>query len=145
MTKKQVEGNAKRQRFSAKFKQQALLRAIKHGAPAAARDLGLQTAQLYAWRAQSQSDSQETEARQLPQSEAAQLKRELARLEAENALLKKAAAYFAVKDISIFPSGDATDTNRSATTACRAWPNSCSVPVRSKRRVRSSSIWPRRI
>lgn len=50
MTEKRVEDKARRLRHSAEFKRQALLRATKDGVPAAARDLGLQPAQLYAWR-----------------------------------------------------------------------------------------------
>ena len=95
MTKKKVEAKAGRTRYSAEFKQQALLRAIKDGVPATAKDLGLQAAQLYAWRGKSQQQGQDAEAQRLMQSEAARLKREVARLEEENAFLKKAAAYFA--------------------------------------------------
>ena len=53
MTKKQ-EGKKGRTRYSAEFKQQALLRAQRDGVVVAARDLGLQGAQLYAWRGQQQ-------------------------------------------------------------------------------------------
>ena len=95
MTTKKMEGKAKRQRFSAEFKQQALLRSVKDGVTVVARDLGLQPAQLYAWRAKSQQAGQDADAQRLLQSEAARLKREVARLEEENAFLKKAAAYFA--------------------------------------------------
>ncbi|MGB3462382.1 MAG: transposase [Rhodanobacter lindaniclasticus] len=97
MTKKKVPAQAKaeRKRHSPEFKQQALLRAVKDGVPVAARDLGLEPAQLYAWRAKAQQQGQDAEALQLQQSEVTRLKRELARLEEENAFLKKAAAYFA--------------------------------------------------
>lgn len=96
MTKKAAEGSVKkRTRFSAEFKQQALLRAVKDGVPAVARDLGLQPAQLYAWRAQAQQQGEDAEAQRLAQSEAARLRREVTRLEEEVAFLKKAAAYFA--------------------------------------------------
>ena len=95
MSRKKVEAKAERKRFSAEFKQQALLRAVKDGIPAVARDLGLEPAQLYAWRAKAQQQGQDTEAQRLQQSETARLKREVARLEEENAFLKKAAAYFA--------------------------------------------------
>ena len=96
MTKKAVEGKAKsRTRFSAEFKQQALLRAVKDGVPAVARDLGLQPAQLYAWRAKAQQQGEDAQAQRLAQSEAARLRREVTRLEEEVAFLKKAAAYFA--------------------------------------------------
>lgn len=72
-----------------------MLRALKDGVPTAAKDLGLQAAQLYAWRGKAQQQDQDAEAQRLMQSEAARLKREVARLEEENAFLKKAAAYFA--------------------------------------------------
>lgn len=96
MTKKKVEAKKQeRTQYSAEFKQQALLRAVKEGIPTVAQDLGLEPAQLYAWRAKSQQHGQDAQAQQLMQSELARLKRELARVEEENAFLKKAAAYFA--------------------------------------------------
>ena len=95
MSRKKVETKVERKRFSIEFKQQALLRAVKDGIPAVARDLGLEAAQLYAWRAKAQQQGQDAEAQRLQQSETARLKREVARLEEENAFLKKAAAYFA--------------------------------------------------
>ena len=93
MTKKKAE--ATRTRHSAEFRQQALQRAVKDGVPTAARDLGLQPAQLYAWRAKAQLQGQDAETQRTMAAEQARLKRELARLEEENAFLKKAAAYFA--------------------------------------------------
>lgn len=92
---KQIEGKTGRKRYSTEFKQQALLRAQKDGVAVTARDLGLQAAQLYAWRGQLQQQGQDEEVQRLAQSEAARLRREVARLEEENAFLKKAAAYFA--------------------------------------------------
>ena len=94
MTKK-AEAKRERKRYSAEFKQQALLRAVKDGVSVAAHDLGLQPAQIYAWRGQVQRQGQDAEAQRLMHSEHARLKRELVRLEEENAFLKKAAAYFA--------------------------------------------------
>lgn len=94
-TKKTVGSKGRRTRFSAEFKQQALLRAVKDGVPAAAQELGLEPAQLYAWRSKAQQQGQSDEAQRLQQSELARLRRELARVEEENAFLKKAAAYFA--------------------------------------------------
>ena len=94
-TKKTTGSKTKRSRFSTEFKQQALLRAAKDGVPAVARELGLEPAQLYAWRSKAQQQSQNDEAQRLQQSELARLRRELARVEEENAFLKKAAAYFA--------------------------------------------------
>ena len=94
-TKKTVGSKGRRTRFSAEFKQQALLRAVKDGVPTAARELGLEPAQLYAWRSKAQQQGQNDEAQRLQQSELVRLRRELARVEEENAFLKKAAAYFA--------------------------------------------------
>ena len=48
MTRKKSETKRERKQFSTEFKQQALLRAVKDGIPAVARDLGLEAAQLYA-------------------------------------------------------------------------------------------------
>ena len=94
-TKKTVGSKGRRTRFSAEFKQQALLRAVKDGVPAAAQELGLEPAQLYAWRSKAQQQGQSDEAQRLQQSELARRRRELARVEEENAFLKKAAAYIA--------------------------------------------------
>ena len=97
MTKKKVEAKKQeRTQYSAEFKQQALLRAVKKGIPAVAQDWGWsRLSWLYAWRAKSRQHGQDAQAQQLMQSELARLKRELARVEEENAFLKKAAAYFA--------------------------------------------------
>jgi transposase len=95
MTSKKGAAKSERKRPSAEFKQQALLRAVKDGVPTAARELGLEPAQLYAWRTKSRQQGQDDEVQRLQQAENARLKRELARLEEENAFLKKAAAYFA--------------------------------------------------
>lgn len=47
MTKKKVEAKKQgRTRYSAEYKQQALLRAVKEGIPAVALDLGLEPAQF---------------------------------------------------------------------------------------------------
>ncbi|MBL8298448.1 MAG: transposase [Rhodanobacteraceae bacterium] len=54
-----------------------MLRAVKDGVPAVARDLGLDPAQLYAWRAKAQQQAQDAEAQRLIQSEHARLKREV--------------------------------------------------------------------
>jgi transposase len=94
-TKQVVVSKRERTRFSDEFKKQALLRAVSEGVPEAARGLGLQPAQLYAWRAKAQQTGQNEEVQRLQHCETARLKRELARLEEENAFLKKAAAYFA--------------------------------------------------
>lgn len=51
MTKKKVPAPAQRKRHIPEFKQQALLRAVKDGVLVAARDLGIDPALLYGWRA----------------------------------------------------------------------------------------------
>ena len=89
MVKNQAEAKPARRRYSTEFKQQALLRAINDGVGTAARDLGLEPAQIYAWRARSRLEGRSEEEQRLLHSEQAQLKRELARLEEENAFLKR--------------------------------------------------------
>ncbi len=95
MPEKTTESQKARKQFSQEYEQQALLRAAKDRVTLAACDLGLQPAQLYAWRGKSQQQAQDGQAQQVLQAEHARIKRELARLEEENAFLKKAAAYFA--------------------------------------------------
>lgn len=73
MPRKRVVAKVQRKRFSTEFKQQALLRAVKDGIPAVARDLGLEPAQLCAWRAKAQQQGKDAEAQRLQQSEAARL------------------------------------------------------------------------
>jgi transposase len=94
-TKSKTVGKQGRKRHSPEFKQQALARAAQDGVAVAAKDLGLPESQLYAWRAKARLAGQTSEEQRLQQSEHARLKREVARLEEENAFLKKAAAYFA--------------------------------------------------
>ncbi len=94
----------KRQTFSREFKLEAV-RLLKEGKKAGsdlARELGIKRNQLYKWKdeidahgeeafpGQGRRTSTETQA-----TENAQLKRELARLQEENEILKKAAAFFA--------------------------------------------------
>jgi transposase len=84
-----------RKHYSNEFKQQALIRAERDGVAVAARELGLKPEQIYGWRSANRQRSQEGEVQRLEQAEFSRLKREVARLEEENAFLKKAAAYFA--------------------------------------------------
>jgi transposase len=93
--KKKVVQKARRKQYSREFKQQALLRAERDGVAQAAQDLGLPEGQLYTWRGKAKREGQTSEEQRLLQSEHARLKREVSRLEEENAFLKKAAAYFA--------------------------------------------------
>lgn len=84
-----------RNQYSPEFKKQALERAEKDGVAVAARDLNLKESQLYTWRQKQRLEGQTSEEQKLQHAELAKLKREVARLEEENAFLKKAAAYFA--------------------------------------------------
>ncbi len=94
-SKTKTPAKASRTRYSTEFKQQALARAGQDSVAVAAKDLGLQESQIYAWRTKARLEGQTSEEQRLLQSEQARLKREVARLEEENAFLKKAAAYFA--------------------------------------------------
>ena len=91
--KKEVKKS--RHQYSPEFKKQALDWAEKDGVPAAARDLKLKESQLYAGRQKRRLEGLTTEEQKQQQGELARLKRDVARLEEENAFLKKAAAYFA--------------------------------------------------
>jgi transposase len=84
-----------RNQYSPEFRKQALERAEKDGVAATARDLNLNEGQLYAWRQKQRLQGLTTEDQKLQHAELARLKRDLARVEEENAFLKKAAAYFA--------------------------------------------------
>lgn len=82
-------------RYSPEFKKQALERTDKEGIATVARALGLKESRLYGWRQKRRLEGLTTEEQKLQQGELARLKRDVARLEEENAFLKKAAAYFA--------------------------------------------------
>ena len=84
-----------RNQYSPEFKKQALDRVEQDGIPAVARDLNLKESQLYAWRQKKRLEGLTSEEEKLQHAEIARLKRDLSRLEEENAFLKKAAAYFA--------------------------------------------------
>lgn len=96
----------KRKRFTKKFKLEALrlLEQGKHSGAALARELGVRRNQLYKWRREVQLRGEE-EAFKGPGRNAATenvteltaLRKRVARLEEENAILKKAEAYFSVK------------------------------------------------
>ena len=60
----------------------------------AAKDLGIAESILYSWRAKQKQGGTPLEHQKLQQAEMARLKREISRLEEENAFLKKAATYF---------------------------------------------------
>ena len=93
--KAKKEATKTRNQYSPEFKKQALARAEQDGVAATARDLNLKESQLYAWRQKRRLEGLTSEEQKLQQGEMARLKRDLSRLEEENAFLKKAAAYFA--------------------------------------------------
>lgn len=84
-----------RRRYTAEFKTEALALSARVGAATAAEQLGLETAQLYAWRSQARRQQDRGEAERQLATENARLKRQLAERDEELAILKKAAAYFA--------------------------------------------------
>jgi transposase len=83
-----------RQKYSPQFKDQALERAAKDGVPKASKDLGIPEPMLYSWRTKQKQGGSSLENQKLQQAEMARLKREVDRLEEENAFLKKVAQYF---------------------------------------------------
>lgn len=83
-----------RQKYSPQFKDQVLERIAKEGVPKTAKDLGLAEAMLYSWRSKQKQGGSPLENQKLQQAEMARLKREVDRLEQENAFLKKVATYF---------------------------------------------------
>lgn len=83
-----------RKKYSPQFKDQAVERAKKDGVPQVAKDLGIPESMLYYWRSQKHKGGDTIENQKLQQAEMARLKREVERLEQENAFLKKVATYF---------------------------------------------------
>lgn len=83
-----------RKKYSPQFKDQAVERAKKDGVPQVAKDLGIPEPMLYYWRAQKNKGGDTIENQKIQQAEMARLKREVDRLEQENAFLKKVATYF---------------------------------------------------
>ena len=78
-----------RKRTSDEFKDQALKRAEQDGVALVARDLGIAKTQITAWWRKRQIEGAVTEKERLKEAELARLKRDMARLEEENAFLKK--------------------------------------------------------
>lgn len=88
-----------RRRFTREFKMQAVKRLLEggRGLSEIATELGVGTAQLSAWRTEylAAGTAEALAARRAEQAEAQRLKREVKRLEEENLILRKAAAFFA--------------------------------------------------
>lgn len=92
----------KRPSYTKEFKLEAVRLLERGEKPAAdlARELGIRRNQLYKWQeqvsAKGKADAFPGHGRRAgTEAEAARLRREVARLEEENAILKKAAVYFA--------------------------------------------------
>lgn len=84
-----------RKQYSAEYKSEALALAARVGVTAAAKQLGVNESQLYAWRGKVRREQGQGEAERQLAAENARLKRQLAEQAEELAILKKAAAYFA--------------------------------------------------
>ncbi len=85
----------KRKYHTPEFKAEALRLAEKTSIPSAARELGLQVSQLYAWRSAALRKKTVSERESPLATEVARLKRQLAVQAEELEILKKAATYFA--------------------------------------------------
>ena len=94
MNEKSPKQEKVRQKYSPQFKDQAVDRAAKDGIPQVAKDLGIAESMLYYWRTQKNRGGDTIENQKLQHAEMARLKREVNRLEEENAFLKKVAQYF---------------------------------------------------
>ena len=94
-----MEKQGKRRRFTAEYKAEAVRRLSESGKglQAVADELGLHVNQLRTWRnEQLAAGSAEALARQKAEAaELVRLRREVKRLEQENEILKRAAAFFA--------------------------------------------------
>ena len=88
-----------RRRFTAEFKAQAVKRLLDggKGLSEVATELGLSTGQLSTWRTEhlAAGSAAALAARKAEEAETLRLKRENKRLEEENLILRKAAAFFA--------------------------------------------------
>ena len=88
-----------RRRFTSEFKAQAVKRLLEGGKGLAevATELGLSPGQLGGWRNEhlAAGSAEALAARKAEEAETLRLKRENKRLEEENLILKKAAAFFA--------------------------------------------------
>jgi transposase len=88
-----------RRRFTREFKMQAVKRLLEggRGLSEIATELGIGTAQLSAWRTEylAAGTAEALAAGRAEQAETQRLKREVKRLEEENLILRKAAAFFA--------------------------------------------------
>lgn len=95
MSKTKGEEKVLRRRHAPEYREEALALAARIGVSKAAVQLGLSPSQIYSWRTKGQEQVTQSEREQQLAIENARLKRELAEQQEENAILKKAAVYFA--------------------------------------------------
>lgn len=84
-----------RKQHTPEFRHEFLKLAERIGVAAATRELSLYESQLYNWRSKQQNQLSSFEREQEMFAEIARLKRQLAELDEELAILQKAATYFA--------------------------------------------------
>lgn len=89
MGKQKAKVTTQRNRYSAEYRQEALLLAGKIGVAAAARELGLHDSQLYGWRAKAEVERSRSESEKQQSVEIVRLKRQLAEQSEELTILKK--------------------------------------------------------
>jgi len=78
-----------RRRYSAEYRQEAVVLVDKIGVAAAAKQLGLHESQLYLWRSKTREQSDKSELAQQQMLEIAKLKRQLAERDEELAIIKR--------------------------------------------------------
>lgn len=94
MNKNNPNQDKSRKKYSPQFKDQVVERAEKEGVAQVSKDLDIPESMIYYWRSQRRNGGNSIENQKLQQAELARLKREVGRLEEENAFLKKVATYF---------------------------------------------------
>ena len=95
MSKQKPTDKKARRQYTDEFKQEALGLAERIGIAKASEKLGVAESQLYYWRSKMRSRMSQGDREQQQAAEIVRLKRQLAEREEENAILKKAAQYFA--------------------------------------------------
>ena len=84
-----------RRTYNDEYRAEALKLADSVGATEAARQLGIQSSQIYSWHTKARVKQSQSQVEKNLLTENAKLKRELAERQEEVAILKKASAYFA--------------------------------------------------
>lgn len=95
MTKSTAVKNKPRNQYTYEFREQAFSLADTVGVAQAARELNHYESQRYTWRSKTRQQNNGGEREQQQLAEIARLKRQLAEKDEEQAILQKAATYFA--------------------------------------------------